>query len=215
MARCHAVRLHLKDWRCRNQAGDSWFCHQHRSWPLITLSTLCAVIGSFCLGLLQEFIGSYISPPSPEERKTLQVTQETPRDVATVQNEVAAIRRLLGNDTSKPSLQLNAFIESRHLEEKSPLGFVLLYSDGRKTLHYGRPTDKVQFDPSEVQLTRYTATRACVSIRVSGNTINNGCIQRNVKGGWKFMTFNDIAFWSETLANSDGGVAWVLGFSYK
>jgi hypothetical protein len=203
MGQCLAVGPHLKSWRCSNNAGKAWFCHKHKRFPIKVLG---GVVSALLLGLAGDLISSYLSPPSPEETKTLQVTQDTQRDVAT-------IRRLLENSTNKPSPQLNAFIESRHLEEKYPLGFALFYSDGRKTIHHGRPADKVQFDPSDVKLTRFTATHACISMRINNNTFNNECIQRRENSRWLFMTFNYVAFWGETLANSDEGVVWVLGLA--
>jgi hypothetical protein len=69
MARCKAVRLNLKEWRCRKQAGDKWFCEQHRRWPLnlaITLiSTLFVTIGG---GWLVAYSWGIFAPETAVER---------------------------------------------------------------------------------------------------------------------------------------------------
>jgi hypothetical protein len=94
------------------------------------------------IALLVSWGGSYLwglfGPPTKVEDKQTTLLQD--------------IKQLLENQNSH---ELNKFFESKEFEQKYPLGFALFYSDGRKTLYYGKPSSSgIIFDPSTLKVKR-------------------------------------------------------------
>jgi len=215
--RCFARGLHFTGGlRCGNASGKAWFCHKHKRWPI---PIVCGAAGVIGLPLLVNYIWIYISPPSPPspiEKKSFQGIQEAQRGVAEARKELAHIKKLLENSTNQPSQDLNSFIEKNKWESKYPLGFALFYSDGRKTLRYGRITPGINFDPAGVKVLKLTSTSTCISsdpITVDGLSfvITNNCFGRRRSYQLTLVNTGNALVVAETVANLADGVAWVLG----
>jgi hypothetical protein len=123
------------------------------------------------------------------------------------------------NKGNEPIRDLDNYITATGLEERYPLGFALFYSDGRKTLHYARPANGVQFDPSNVTVEKFTNDSVCLSItpliiRGSSNWHKNICFTPGERRRMAYWRLGDGAIiYVEPIANSSDGVAWVFGIA--
>jgi len=153
LGRCLAVRPHLRAWRCGNEAGGHWFCHQHRRWPLLSLSGL---IGSVILAWGISFTWGLFAPPTKVERE----------EAAQLDNIAVIVRTVLENQKTHPQ-QVTQFVDERGFENRYPLALALFYSNGRQTLNYGTQNtggvSVVTLEPSHIIVTNITQSEICVS----------------------------------------------------
>jgi hypothetical protein len=125
-----------------------------------------------------------------------------------------AVEKLLENKDKDPQA-IRTFTDQAGFEQKYPLGFAFFYSNGRKTLYYGRSSSSgISFDPSTLKVNR-SGDWYCMSIlpvRISGKLLDN--IRDNCFGGQGIIhvaKLGDISLDIEPLASSSEGAAWVLG----
>lgn len=98
MRRCLAIRPHLKELRCRNKAGNSFFCYQHKHW---LLKVIIGIVATISLAVLSNFLWSKISQPSSTETKTLGLAEKTSDDVATTRQQIDTVEQLLEEEFSR------------------------------------------------------------------------------------------------------------------
>jgi hypothetical protein len=118
------------------------------------------------------------------------------------------------------------FVDARGLEQKYPLGFALFYSDGSKTLHYGRPgASDSSFDPDTITVVSASAKLLCINIpsaRLHNSTVELGqtCfgtppwLEAQTPQAGQFVNVarvGDIVLEVEILASSADAWAWVIG----
>jgi hypothetical protein len=151
-------------------------------------------------------------PTAPSSDKLI----ETSPLVAGVNEEslkLIAFVKLLENKDKDPQA-IRTFTNQVGLEQKYPLGFPLFYSNGRKTLYYGRPSSSgISFDPSTLQVTRkdeyYCLNILPVRIRDVMPNIRYSCFAGH--GVIHPLRLGDINLVIQPLATSTEGAAWVLG----
>jgi len=204
LGQCLAIRPNLTAWRCRRQAGNRWFCSQHKRWPLLCLGGLIVTV-LIPVGIL--YLWGKFAPPTGVEGEQLKIAQNT-------QSDVRDIKKLLENP-SKNIPELTKFIDSQGLEAKYPLGYALFYTDGRKTLYYGSP--KSSFDPASVQVISLTQNqiRFNADLKDSGTKseiqMNDAYIDMDVPGLHSLMVVGSLHFYVELIAHSVGEAAWIIG----
>ena len=208
MGRCLAIGPHLKKWRCRNEAGNSLFCWQHKRWPL---NIVIGILATIFLGLIVNFLWSKVSPPSSTETSTLGLAQKTSDDVA-------AIKQMLENKTPENLEKLGIYLKSEGLESMYDHGFALFYSDGRKTLYYGAIGTDVKFDPYYVKVTEFTNDNICfdtglIQIHSSTLSLTNVCVYRGSEGRVRLAVVDNDTVEIRRLANSSTGTVWVIGIT--
>jgi hypothetical protein len=90
-----------------------------------------------------------IAPPTKVEK------DETVH-LKNIETSVTDIRSLLEHQNTHPHA-LQQFVDERGWEQKYSLGFALFYSNGSKTLHYGKqPNPDISFDPSSIKIIHIT-----------------------------------------------------------
>ncbi|MFH1821912.1 MAG: hypothetical protein ABH852_05695 [Methanobacteriota archaeon] len=208
VSRCLAIRPHLKEWRCRNEAGDSFFCWQHKRW---LLKVVIGILATIFIGLVVNFLWSRVSPPSSTETRTLELAEKTSDDVV-------AIRQMLENRNPENLEKLETYLKSEGLETTYGYGFALFYSDGRKTLHFGAIGKGVKFDPYAVKVTKYTSDTICFDsdpIQIQGTTINmtGNCFRRGSEGRFGIIKLGNVGVEVRRLADSSSGAVWVVGLT--
>ena len=82
MGRCLAVRPHLRSWRCNNEAGTRWFCHQHRRWLLLRLGGLA---GAVLLAWGINYTWGLFAPPTKVEGDQTALLQDIHKKVQQLQ----------------------------------------------------------------------------------------------------------------------------------
>jgi len=129
------------------------------------------------------------------------------------------IKNLRLGSTGKAVPALTEFIDKRGFEEKYPLGFALFYSDGRKTLYYGRSSSSgISFDPSILKVRRLSKDQICIDVHfdVLGTSrdvgFSNSCFH-TTGPIIKWFKADDIDVSVEPLARSADGAAWIIGIS--
>jgi hypothetical protein len=204
MARCFAIRPNLRAWRCGNEAGVHWFCHQHRRWPLQTLAVL--VFGGLLIPWGSSYLYGLFAPPTKVESEG-----------ATKLEDIAAtVRTILANQTAHPQ-ELKQFVDEQGFENKYPLGFALFYADGSKTLHYGsQPNPDVSFDPSKITALSISDLQIRVAgfaIIVKGShlTIGDFHIGKEALKAHSLIRINGVDVEAELLGTSTKGAAWIIG----
>jgi hypothetical protein len=126
--------------------------------------------------------------------------------------KLIAFEKLLENKDKDPQA-IRVFTDHAGFEQKYPLGFALFYSDGRKTLYYGKVSSGgISFDPSTLKVTRI-GEFYCMNIlpvRIRGKLLDNfkdNCVSHSMHVAQIYDVYLDI----EPLAISSEGAAWVLG----
>jgi hypothetical protein len=160
------------------------------------------------------------APPTKVETENLQV-------ISSMQADIAEIKRLLEIKSSpagtnapdvqrKANQELSSLIAEKDLDKKYPLGFAIFYSDGRKLLSYGKPTNSnVIFDPSTLIVTNKDKF-VCLNllpIRINGRLMDN--IRDTCFGGngpiIHAARVGNVGIDIESLGSSTEGAAWVIG----
>jgi hypothetical protein len=126
------------------------------------------------------------------------------------------IQKLLEGYNKNPQ-ELAAFINEQGFVNKYPLGFVLFYADGSKTLHYGpQPNPDVNFEPRDIKVLSISADAIHISgfeISVKGSTIKvaNAFIQKD--GSLHLMRVNGVNIDANSLGSTRDAAAWIIGLA--
>jgi hypothetical protein len=167
-------------------------------------------------GFISEFPNSQYAMEA--RRRIDELEQQAKMQLADANVNPQIIAQMLENKDTDPAL-LDKFIASRGLVNKYPLGFALLYSDGRKTLYRVVNVNKdVQFDPATIRGLRLTEEYFCFSgfsaiVKKSQLNMDQNCVGTPVGTVLQMMSFNGVSVIAESLGGSAAGAAWIIGLA--
>jgi hypothetical protein len=160
--------------------------------------------------------------PTPRNTPGANLTSQQDVQLAMVGNDIGLIRSLLENkerDPSKLTSFLSKLSDEKSLARRYPAGFVLFYSDGRKTL-YSVPqfSPEIGFDPSTVEAYNMTITSTCITgvkAKIYNTHINleNDCFFVKPGASMVLLSVGGVKFTLESLGGSASGAAWIIGIS--
>jgi len=204
LGRCLAIGPHLKGWRCKLEAGNRRFCHQHNGWLLRTLAVFAGII---VLGWVSTYSYNLIAPPTESERHTEKELEEIKR---LLENRRTEISQPIKEDQT--TSELDSYLRSKGFEKEYPLGFALFYSDGRRVLYYGKTSDRgPNFNPANVGLVNFTNDEICINMQIQNIDFNNTCFSGTPGSTIRVVKMNGSELDAESIGQSAVGAAWVIG----
>jgi hypothetical protein len=194
--------------------------NKHEPVPQAVANAWNAARASNDINTLNIFISRFPTSQYAEEARKLinNLEQADKMQVADADAGIRVVAQLLENKDTKPA-SLDAFITSNGFDKKYPLGFVLFYSDGRKTLYYPVNTNNdVQFDPSTIRALRLTAMNFCFSgfsatLKGTHLIMEGNCLGAAVGSVVHLMSLNGVTIGAESLGGSAAGAAWIIGLA--
>jgi hypothetical protein len=171
------------------------------------------------------FCASVMSDPSlsVEQRrdawKQFQQAMQPPKAELT-QHDVLEIKQLLENLNANAPELLELSKKNLGLEAKYPLGYALLYSDNHKTLYKNFPTtSNINVDLENIKVESISDNNICVSgftliVRTARFGTGTSCFLATPGRIFHLLQLGSppVAADIEALGQSNGGVAWVIGF---